>query len=429
MNLSIRKLPKSKVELKFYLDSEDLKSFKQQAILDLGKDTEIKGFRKGTAPLEILEKEISPEKITEATIDLSIKKTYIKALTENNIEAIGSPEVKIVKFTPWSVLEFYIEVQIMPEINLPDYKKLASQIVWQKIQLDEKEVEDALNWLRKSRAKFFQVTRPCQKGDFVEIEFSNSIDNRNYKDAFVLGEGKFVPGFEENIEGMSAGQQKNFSVTLPQDYPRSELAGKTVNFTIKLNSVQKMELPEFNDDFARSLGNFDSLDDLKQSVKEGLWEEKKIAEVQRVRNEIVNKISANTKCEIPEALLKAELEREINVFQKEVLEKLQMSFDDYLSKLGKTRQELEKDIEPQAILRIKNQLILRAIAKAENITVKEEEIEEEANKFLRRYPSVKEAQKDIDPNQLRLYIEDVIRTEKVLEKLEGYVRENPNSKL
>lgn len=418
MRTTIKKLPESKIELKIEVPAEKFNDFIEKAVLDLGKDLQVEGFRKGKVPKEMIIKKIGQERILTEASQLAIKKNYLQAVLENKIEPISQPEVEILKLAQGNPFEFKVKTSVLPDIHLPDYKKIASKIKRNKITLKEKEVEQALKWLQKSRAKFSQILRPAKKGDFIEIEFKESIENKIHKDAFVLGEGKFIPGFEDNLEGMKNREEKEFSLKLPQDYIRKDVAGQTVNFKVKLNSVKKMDLPELNNEFAKNIGQFDNLEALKKNIKEGLQLEKERGESQRVRQEIINKIAEKSDFEIPETLIKKEKNNLMEDFKKRISQSLKISFEDYLTKIKKSEKEILESFLPEVRKRVKNFLILREICKKENIKVSPKEVEEEINKILKQHPP--ESQKEIDLNLLKDYTKEELKNEKTFQLLESF---------
>jgi len=317
----------------------------------------------------------------------------------------------------------------LPQINLPDYKKVAGQIEKRKIIVEDKETESALKWIQNSRAKFTALNRPCEKGDFVEIEFEykavapiktpSGHESRKMKDSFVLGRGGFLPGFEENILGMSSAQEKEFSISLPQG---KEKEPKQVPFKVKMKSVQKMELPEICDEWARGLGSFKNLEELKKSIKKGLDKEKNAQESQRVRQEILEKISRESKLETPKILIEKELDSLIDNLKQNVLNSLKISFEEYLQKVKKTEKEIRDSFRSEAEKRVGMGLVLQAISKNENIKVSEAEIKERADAFLKTLKTTEEAQKTLDPEQLKEYIKKVLRNEKTLSLLENMTK-------
>src|SRR3989338_345506 len=310
----------------------------------------------------------------------------------------------------------------MDEILLPDYKKIASRVQRKTVSVEKEEMEDNLIWLQKSRAKLSQITRSCRMGDFVEIQFATDVDHKPYQDAFVLGEGKYVPGFENKIEGMTAGEETSFSLDLPLDYMKKELAGSKVSFKVKMQSIQKVELPELTDEFAKSLGEFGGLVQLRNSLRGGLRREKEAAESRRIRQEILDNILRETDFEIPEVFMQAEQKKMMELLKEEVKQKLQMDFKDYLTKAHQSEGEIRNNFLPEAEKRARDFLVLRTIAAAEQIEVAEDEVSEGAAQFLNKYSGAQEAEKTLDPAELRAYIKGVILQEKTLAKLEEYTK-------
>lgn len=430
MKTSIKKLPKSEIELNIGISTEEFDKFLEKAVFKLGKDLEIKvnGFRGGRAPREILEKVIGKEKILQEAANLAIKENYLKAVFENKIEVISPPKIEILKLAPKNPFEFKAIVSVLPKIELPDYRKIASEVKKRKIFVKDEEIEDSLLWLQRSRAKFIFKNSPCQDGDFVEIEFTEDITNQKSKDAFILGKGHLIPGMEEKLFGMSAGEEKSFSITFPKGHFRKELAGKKTQIRVKMKSVQKVEFPEINDQFAQSLGRFENLNGLKQNIKEGIYREKEIRESQRVRGEILERIaqgatsSGGRTLEIPQILIDRERKRIIENLKKLVAQNLKISFQDYLARIKKTEKQLFDSLLPQAKKTVKDSLIVREIAKQEKIEVSPEEVRDEINKILKRYPSIEKAEKELDLARLKNYTKEAIRNEKTLARLESFAQ-------
>ncbi len=420
MQVKIKKLPDSQVEFEIEVSAEEFGRFIEQATLNLGRDLEIKGFRKGKAPKNIVEEHIGSEKILIEAGDLAVNKTYKKAVLENKIEAIFQPKIEIKKLAKGSDLVFSAKTAVLPEVKLPDYRKIASKIKRNKVVVEEKEIENALKWLQKSRAKFTLKNQPAQKGDFVEIEYwSAQIQGEGRKDAFILGEGHFIPGFEEKLIGMKAEEEKDgVSINIPENHPFQKL-GKQITLKVKMKSIQNVELPKVDDQFAKSLGKFENLNALKKNVKEGLNLEKERVESQRVREEILEKISQASKSEIPEVLIEQEQKQMLENLKKMVSERLKISFENYLKKLKKTEKEILDSFLLKAQKKVKNFLILREIGKREKIEVSEEELREEVNKILKQHPDIGQAEKNLDLERLKEHTKEAIRTEKIFQLLEN----------
>jgi trigger factor len=422
MKTEIKKLPRSQIEILFGITPEEFKDFIEKAIFNLGKDLEIEGFRKGQAPKEILIQKLGENRILTLATRLAAEENYLREISANKFEVIAQPKIEILSEVSFDKgLTFKAVFTVVPEIALPDYRRIASGIKRKEILIEEKEINDTLTFLQKSRAKFIFENRPAKKGDFVEIEFqSPQIEQGSKKkDNFILGEGHFVPGFEENLEGMTPGQEKEFSLKFPEGHPQNDLAGNFVNFKVKMNSVQKVELPETNDQFAKNLGKFENLNGLKENIREGIKIEKENSESQRIRGEILEKITKETKVEIPEILIEAERKKMLEDFKNLVSERFKISFEDYLTKVKKTEAELLKSFSTEAEKKIKYSLVLRGISKKEKIEVSEAEIKTAINEFLEKYPNIEKTEKEFDLEKLKGYYEEAIRNEKTLQILEG----------
>ena len=424
MKTSIKKLAKSEIEIFFEIPTEEFKDYFRKTLLNLGKDIEIEGFRKGKAPAEITERELGIGKILEEAANLAVRENYIKVITENKIEAISSPKIEILKLTPGNPLVFRAKIWVLPEIELPDYKKIASKIEKRKIQVLEEEIKEVLIWLQKSRPKFILKNQPAQKCDFVEIDFqSPQIENSlKREDGFILGQSQLIPSFEENLEGMRDGEEKEFSLRFPENYFQKNLAGQKINFKVKMKSVQAVEFPEIDDQFAQNLGKFENLDSLKKSIRDGISLEKEIQESQRVRQEILEKIAQATSFEVPEILIESEKNKMLGDLKRRTAQDLQISFENYLERIKKSEQDLRDSFSPLAEKIVRNSLILREISKRENIRVLAEEIKAEMNKILRHYPDIEKAKKSLDLEKLKDYTEEAIRNEKTLQLLENLVK-------
>jgi trigger factor len=332
---------------------------------------------------------------------------------------MGQPEVQILKIAKGSEFVFKAKVTVMPEVELPDYKEIASKIKGKEVSVSEEEVEDALNYLQKSRAKFVAKSDAADKKDFVEIEYQNKDINEGKatKDQFVLGEGGFMPGFEESIVGMKAGEEKEFKAKFLENSARQDLAGKEGDFKVKLNSVQKMELPEISDEFAKSLGGFDSLNALRDNIKEGVTIEKGEAEKQRRRSEILDRIAEQSKFEVPESMVEYEQTRLLEDLKNRITQNMKISFEQYLAAVKQTEAQIKETYKKEAEKRLKEFLVLREIGKRENIQVSEEEADQEVEKSIKNYS--KDQISKIDISQLKEYTKGVILNEKIFQKLEN----------
>lgn len=436
MSYKITKLPKSQIEILFEIPAEELEKFKKEAILHFGEHLKVQGFRPGKAPEEIVRREVGETAILEEASEISVKENYQKVISENNITPVSQPQVEILKMpAPYRTegsgagaygnpFEFKVTVFVFPEVKLPDYRKIAGGVKKNEIKVDEKEIQDYLVWLQKSRAKFSLKNDAAQKGDFVDIEYGSPLleEGKKHQDAFVLGEGHFLEGFESNLENMKDSQVKNFSVKFPDNYSQNDLAGKEVNFEVKMKSVQKMELSQINDEWARGLGNFENIEALKKNIKDGLIMEKEKAESDRIINEILEKTAAGADFDIPDALIDSEKNRILAELKDRIWQGLQIPFEEYLAKIKKSEKELLDSFSGQAQKRAKLNLVLREIAENEKIEATDGEIEEEINNFLKQYPDIKAAKSQFDGEKLRGYTEESIINGKTFKLLKSFIK-------
>jgi len=302
-------------------------------------------------------------------------------------------------------------------VRLANYKGL--RVKGEELKVENAELDASLEYLRKSRAKVVTVNKPAKMGDRVEVDFEirhgdvKIEDGTSKNHPLILGEGRFLPGFEENLEGMLAGEEKTFSLQAPKNWPDKRIADKNLNFKVKMNLVQEREIPELNDDFAKSLGHFDSVQELKASINSGILEEKRIKEDQRIKIALIEQVAENSQIEFPEELVLEELERMIEEFKFSITA-FGLEFELYLKEIGKTIEELKKDWKKEAEKRVRIAICLQAIAEKEQINVSEDEVTERINENLKHYYSIEEAKRDIDLEKLKNYTKEVLRNEKVL---------------
>ncbi len=431
MKHTVKKLPKCQVEIEIEITPEELETHIDKTTAHMASHLNVPGFRKGNAPKAMVEEKVGSENLLAESAESAVKEFYIKAVLENNLEPIGQPEVKVVKLARGNPFIFKATATCLPDLELPDYKKIASQIKKREVTVNDEEIQDALNYLKRARAKYSQIDRPAEEKDFVQIEYesdqiknpvplqSAKVGNSNMmKDEFILGEGGLVPGFEKNIVGMKAGEQKEFTLNFPKNFQRKDLGGKDITFKLKLINVQKVELPEINDEFAQSLGKFKDVVELKANIKEGAKMEKEAHEKERQRVEILDKIKERLKIEIPQILIDNEQERLFANFKSKISKDFNITFENYLVSINKNEKEIKESFAKEAEKKSLIFLVLRELGRKENVVVEDGEVEEEVNKMIKNYPP--DAIKKIDISGLREYIKGVIYNEKVLEKLMSF---------
>ena len=421
----IRKLPKSQLEIKISVPAAELEKFLDMAAEELSKDLKIAGFRPGKAPRKIVEQQIGPEKVLAHAAEKAVKKSYVESIEKNKIEAIGEPKITITKIAAGNDLEYKAIVGIMPEIRLGDYRKRVKDVKKEEPEkIKPGDVQKELEILRKNRAKLITVSRGAEKDDHVEIDFNVLVDGneieggKSQNHPLTIGESYFIPGFEENLIGMKEKDEKEFALVFPKDYHKKELAGKPAKFKVNMKLVQKKEMAEMNDDFAKSLGKFENLESLKKSILEGMEMEQKKKNEEKRRQDILEKIISECQIEIPDVLLESELEKMMAEFEQNIAG-MGMKLDDYFTSIKKTRDEVRKGWKETAEKRVKSALALREIARIENLSPESAEIEEEMNKTLAYFKGQGDMEKNVDMERLYNYVKGVLQNEKVLKFLEN----------
>ncbi len=423
MRVEIKNLENSKKELTVKLDESEVSPYLDKASFKLSKGLKIPGFRPGRVPFRILKEKIDQMKIYEEAAKILIPEFYVKALRAKKVEAIGRPQIGITRLVPGEGMNFKALTDVLPEVTLSAYKKI--RVKREKVKVEKRDVDEELKNLQKKRAKFITKDRAAKKGDRVEIDFESFLGKvpleggKSQNHPLIIGESHFVKGFDEKLVGLKAGGEKEFALVFPQGHARKNLAGKKVNFKVKMKVVQERVLDEINDEFARNLGNFKDLEDLKKSLFEGILEERERQSKEKARLKLINLVVKEAEfSHIPDSLIEAELDKIVGEF-KANLAGFGVDFKNYLQKIGKDELKFKEEMRPEAVKRIKQGLVLRKIAQKEGIEVTEKEVIAKINEILKRYASKEEVEKKIDLNQFKEYIRSILLNQKTVDFLEN----------
>ncbi|MDO8529245.1 MAG: trigger factor [bacterium] len=434
----ITKLPNSELEIKVSVPWDDWKKFLDDAVSELSKDLKISGFRPGKAPRNIVEQKIGKEHILEHAAEKAIQKTYAEIVSEEKPDVIGAPKAEILKLVESNDLEYKITTAVIPEVKLKPWKDGIKEINKKfqdfKIEIKDEEIDKEVNKIAESRAKLVTVNREAKKGDCVFVDFGVSmrgvpIENGSSKNhPVILGKGVFIPGFEDNLLGMKEKEEKKFSLKFPNEYHEKNLAGKSADFEVEINLIQERQIPEINDEFAKSLGKFENLENLKNSVRDGIKKDKESEYKEKRRSEFIEELIKLSEIDLPEILVKSEIKKMLGDFEIQ-LSQMGTTMNDFLEKMSakggaasggeKTREDLEKDWKPQAEKRVKATLILEEIAKEREVKVENEKVEEEMNKTLGHHENHKDAEQNIDMERLYNYTKGILVNEEIFEYLEN----------
>lgn len=407
------------IELTIEIIPEEMQAFLNRAAEEISQKTKIPGFRPGKAPYDVVKSQVGEMKIYEEALEIAIPKTYVEAIKLKKLEVIGQPKIKVEKMAPGNPLVYVATVALLPTVKLADYKNL--KVKKREVKVEDKEIEEILENLRKMRAKEILVRREIKTGDRAEVDFEMFLagvptengQHQNYP--LVIGENRLVPGFEDKLIGLKAGEKKEFVLKFAADHFDKNLAGREVDFKTEVKAVYERELPELNDDFAKAMGQFADLAALKKQISDNLEQEKKMKEEQRYEGEILDKlVRASEFGIIPEILLHNESHKMLHEFEATITRQ-GLQFEDYLKNINKTEEQLEQEFSGSAEERVKAALVTREIANLEKIEARDDEIDKEIENILRYYSNNPEIEDKVRSDGYRDYLNNVLATRKVME--------------
>jgi trigger factor len=420
MQIQQEKIKESEIKLTIEVTAAEYRPFLERAAVKLSQQTKIEGFRPGKAPFDIVKNRVGEMNIYQEALDEIVSNFYWQAVTGEKINTVGQPKIEMAKLAPGNPIIFKATVGLMPQVTLGDYKKI--RIKRQPVAVKDEEVNKAIDDLRGMRVKEALVNRPVQKDDKAEIDFNVSLDKvpveggQGQKYPLVIGSGAMIPGFEDNLIGLKAGEEKIFQLKFPGEYQNKMLAGKLCDFKVKVHSVFERQLPQVTDDWAKGLGAND-LADLKAKIKDNLKNEKDYTEDQRLENELLQKIVARVEfSEIPDSLIHNEAHRMVHEFGDTIAAR-GLSFADYLKSIKKEEKELEEEFAPRAKERIKTSIVIKEIADQEKIEATAEDLKKETEAILAQVPNNQEAADNIKSEGYQQYLNTIVRNKKVLEML------------
>lgn len=429
MNSEFKKLPGSRISLKITLSPTEFLAFVERALAKLVAEIEIPGYRKGKAPKELVRQRVGELALYQEAATEAAEKLFWQEVKKNDWEVITKPEITITQLAPDKPFEFEAVFTIVPQLTLPtNYQESLKALKHEKraVVVQEEEIESSLLWLQRSRSSFEEVDRQAQEEDWLTIDLvmthnHQPIEAGQQKDfRFLLKKNALIPGLFEQLLGHQKGEELRFSLTIPEDYWQKELAGKSLDFEVKIKKIEQEKLPELNDEFAQKVGRFNSLAELRESIAEGLRLEAEEKETQRFRLLLLEELRKLATFELPSVLI----EREQEVMLEELKHSIKdngLDWQEYLNHLGKSETELKQEFQPEAERRLAYALILDEVAKQQAIELTKEEVEQEANKYLAQFQTVAQAEKSIDVYKLIAYTKEKLRNEKTLQFLEQIV--------
>ena len=421
MNHALKKIDQNQTELVIELDRNDLKKYIEQVESEFGKSLQLDGFRKGKVPKDLIKKNLDAKQVLESALDLAMRDSLAKTTEKEKLDVLNASNLEIKENTPEKLI-YKVMLTLFPEIKIQDFSKL--KVAKREIQVEQKDVDGTLETIKASRSILHDKEGTVENGDRVEVDFEVRHNGQMLEGGIsknhplTIGGKNFIPGFEDNLVGMKKDEERSFSLVSPKDYYVKKIAGQKLDFTVKVVSVKSVELPKVDDEFAKSLGNFRNLNQLMDSIKEGIVEEKKLKEKQRVRLEIINHIIKNSSILIPEILVNQQLDSMINNLDKD-LHANGMELSLYLVQMGKTQDDLRKQWRDEAEKQVKIVMILHKIAKDNKISASQEEVEETLATTVQSMVTKGEVDKmSLDVEGLRNNISSRIINDRVFDFLE-----------
>ena len=370
------------------VDADTFKAAIDKAFKREGKKYNVPGFRKGHAPRAVIEKMYGADIFHYDAINDLFPEAYEAAVAAACIEPVGRPEVDVVSESLDDGVVLKVTVAVKPEIKVGSYTGLKA--VKKAHTVDDADVEAELVRMQNRNGRIITREGKAENGDTVDMDFEGFVDGTPFEGgkaehySLVLGSGSFIPGFEEQLVGHEAGEEFDVNVSFPEDYHAKELAGKPAVFKIKLHEVKTKELPALDDEFAKDVSEYDTLDELKASIRKGMEEQNEKQAALEVENDLVNQVIATIEGDIPDAMYEARMDEAVRDFEYRLAQQ-GLKLDMYLQYMGQTLETFRASFKEQAEKQVKIRLALEAIAAAENITASDEELEAELQRVADNY--------------------------------------------
>ena len=423
MNLvKSEKLEKSMHELQFSLDAETFKAAIEKAYKREGKKYNVPGFRKGHAPRAVIEKMYGADIFHYDAINDLFPENYEAAVKEAKIEIVGRPEPEVVSMSEAEGAVLKVKVAVKPEVTLGDYAGLN---VTKKVKtVDDAQVEAELKRMQDRNARMLTRDGAAENGDIADIDFEGFVDGTAFEGgkaehySLTLGSGSFIPGFEEQIVGHKAGDEFDVNVKFPEEYHASELAGKDATFKVKLHEVKYKELPALDDDFAMDVSEYDTLEELKNSIRKGMEDNNAKQADQQVENDLIEQVVNGMTAEIPQAMYDERVEELVQDFQYRIAQQ-GLKLEQYLQYMGMNMDQFKAQFAEQAEKQVKMRLAMEAIVAKEGITASDEEFETEVKRIADAY--------QMEADKVRSVVnEEAVKADLAVNKAIDFIKEKAN---
>lgn len=391
-----------------------------QAFKKVVKQINVPGFRKGKVPRQIFEQRFGVEALYQDAVDILLPEAYGEAIDETGIKPVDQPEINVTSIEKGEDMTFEANVVVEPEVELGDYKGL--EIEKQDTELTEEEVQESIDHQLGHLAEMVvKEDGAVENGDTVNIDFDGYVDGEQFEGGqaegydLEIGSGSFIPGFEEQLVGVKAGEEKDVNVTFPEEYHAEELAGKEATFKTKVNEIKYKDVPELNDEIANELdAEANSVDEYKENVRKRLAEQKATDAENTQKEEAINKATNNTTIDVPEAMIKTELDHMVQEFGQR-MQQQGLNLETYFQISGQDESQLREQMKDDAEERVKTNLTLTAIADAEEVEVSDADIDKELEKMSEQFNiSVEDIKQTLGSTDI---VKNDVRIQKVIDML------------
>ncbi len=389
MSVQVENLEKNMAKLTIEVPAEELEKAIQAAYMKEKSKISIPGFRKGKVPRTMIEKMYGPEIFFEDAANTLISQEYPKAVDESGLDVVSRPKIDVTQIEKGKPFIFTAEVAVKPEVTLGTY--MGIQVAKEDVSVTDEELDAEIDKERESNARMITVEdRPVADGDTAVIDYEGFVNGEAFEGGkaenqpLVIGSHSFIDTFEEQLVGKNTGEEVVVNVTFPEEYHAPELAGKPAVFHVKINEIKSKELPELDDEFAQDVSEFDTLAEYRDSVKEKLLKRKETEAEHKREEEAIQKIVEDSQMEIPEAMIDTQVRSMVDDFANRIAQQ-GLSIEQYMQFTGMTIEQMQEQMQPDALKRIQNSLVLEAIAKDQDIQISEEEVEEELGKMAQMY--------------------------------------------
>ena len=421
MNCKVEKTKNAnEVKLEITVEAEKFDEAIKKVYFKSAKYFNIPGFRKGKAPMQIVEKYYGKEIFYEDAFNEVAQDALEEAVEENKLEIVSRPDIEVTQIEKGKDLIFEAIMQTKPEVKLGKYKGIEIKKV--EYNVTDKDIEHELGHMQEHNSRLISIEdRPVESGDIATIDFEGFADGKAFEGGkaegheLEIGSNSFIPGFEDQVIGMKIDEEKDIQVKFPEEYFSKDLAGKEATFKVKVHEIKKKELPELDDEFAKDVSEFDTLKELKESIKEKQQKQNDEKAKYETQEAVIKAVCEDIQVEIPSGMVESEIDNML----KDIEQRLSyqgLKLEQYLQMMGKTEEEMKKEYEPQAIDAIKSRLALEAVIKAEKIEATDEEIDEKLKEMAKNYGKEKD-EEFLKNENVRNYLKEGLASEKAIDFL------------